>query len=404
MHEYPILVFAALLMLVYGVFSRLSERSPISAPMVFVTVGMIASPLGLDVIEMGLTTNAARIIAELTLVLVLFIDASTIDVQSLFSRRGLPLRLLAIGLPLTILLGIAVAFPMFSDMNLWTIALMALMLSPTDAALGQPVITSPLVPQKIKEAINVESGLNDGIVLPPILACIAALTISAAEREGAHYWALFTMKQLVLGPILGAAVGWLGGRIVDWTSQKGWMNPTFQRLAAFSLAILAFSLAETLHGNGYIAAFSGGLFLGVRTHEVRERIHEFGETEGQQLGLFVFLMFGLAAVPKAVEHWDGKAWVYAILSLTLIRMIPVALSLIGTKLSRFSIAFIGWFGPRGIASVLYLIIVVNEIGPSGYQRMLAVVILTVLLSVFLHGITAVPLSGLYANRNVGDES
>jgi NhaP-type Na+/H+ or K+/H+ antiporter len=173
---------------------------------------------------------------------------------------------------------------------------------------------------------------------------------------------------------------------------------TFQRLAAVSLAILAFALAEEFHGNGFIAAFFGGLMLGVQTHEIRERIQEFGEAEGQQLGLFVFLVFGLAAVPRAVGHWDGNAWVYAILSLTVIRMLPVAVSLMGTKLTRYSIAFIGWFGPRGIASVLYLLIVVNELGLPGYERMMSIIVLTVLLSVFLHGVTAVPLSRLYAGR------
>jgi sodium/hydrogen antiporter len=144
--------------------------------------------------------------------------------------------------------------------------------------------------------------------------------------------------------------------------------------------------------------------LGVRTHEIRERIQEFGEAEGQQLGLFVFLVFGLAAVPRAVGYWDGRAWVYAILSLTVIRMLPVAVSLMGTKLTRFSIAFIGWFGPRGIASVLYLLIVVNELGLPGYERMMSIIVLTVLLSVFLHGITAVPLAQMYAGRTAEDRS
>ena len=398
MHEYPILIFAALLIFAYGLFSRLSERSPISAAMVFVSVGIIAGPLGFDFVELGMTSSTVRVLAELTLILVLFVDASTIDIPSLIKVKGLPFRLLFIGLPLTMLLGILLAMPFFYSMGLWTIALMALILSPTDAALGMPVVTSPLVPQKIREAINVESGLNDGIALPPILACIAALSVGAAEREGAHFWIVFVLRQLIFGPLLGALVGWVGGRLVDRASKRGWMNPTFQRLAACSLAVLAYALAEKFHGNGFIAAFFGGLMLGVDTPVVRERIHEFGEAEGQQLALFVFLIFGLAGVPAAAKYWDGAAWLYAVLSLTIIRMLPVALSLKGTTLTKFSIAFIGWFGPRGIASVLYLLIVVNELGLQGYERMLSVIILTVLLSVFLHGITAVPLSRLYANR------
>ena len=398
MHMYPIFIFAALLIFIYGLFSHLSEQSPISAAIVFVSVGMIASPLGLDLIEVGLEAPAIRVIAEVTLVLVLFIDATTINLRSLIREKGLPFRLLFIGLPLTMLLGVVSARLLFDNMSLWTMALMAFILSPTDAALGQPVMTSPLVPERIKEAINVESGLNDGIALPPILACIAALSVAATENTGVAYWIVFTMKQFLFGPLLGALVGWIGGTLVERSSRRGWMNPTFQRLAAWSLAILAFALAEKFHGNGFIAAFFGGLMLGVQTPSVRERIHEFGEAEGQQLGLFVFLIFGLSAVPRAIPYWDGYAWAYAILSLTIIRMLPVAVSLKGTRLTRFSVAFIGWFGPRGIASILYLLIVVGDLGLKGYERMLSVVVLTVLISVFLHGVTAVPFSRLYARH------
>jgi sodium/hydrogen antiporter len=398
MFEVPILIFGALLIFAYGLFSRISERSPISAAMVFVSVGMLAGPLGLDFVELTMTSATARVIAELTLVLVLFIDASTIDLPSLIKVKALPFRLLFVGLPLTMILGVLVAIPLFQGMGLWTICLMAFILSPTDAALGQPVVTSAVVPKKIREAINVESGLNDGIALPPILACVGALSAVAAHAGGIQYWVMFTLKQFVFGPILGGLVGWVGGRLVDRAAERGWMHPTFQRLAACSLAILAFALAEKFHGNGFIAAFFGGLMLGVKTHSVRERIHEFGEAEGQQLALFVFLIFGLTAVPKAIEHWDMQAWIYAILSLTFIRMVPVALSLKGANLSRFSVAFIGWFGPRGIASVLYLIIVVNELGLQGNERMLSIIVLTVLLSIFLHGTTAVPLSRLYKDR------
>ena len=398
MHEYPIFIFAALLTLVYGLFSKLSERSPISAAMVFVTVGIVASPLGFDFIELGMRSAPVKVLAEMTLVLVLFTDAAAIDVKTLDRTHRLPLRLLFIGLPLTMVLGVLVAVPLFKEVSLWGLALMAFILSPTDAALGQPVVKSPLVPKNIREAINVESGLNDGIALPPILACIAALSIHPPENSGAQYWTFFVLKQFVFGPLLGGLVGWAGGILVEKASKIGWMNTTFQRLAGYSLAILAFALAETFHGNGFIAAFFGGLMLGGHTPEVCERMEEFGEAEGQQLALLIFLMFGLAAVPSAIKYWDASAWLYAILSLTVIRMLPVALALIGTRLKRFPVLFIGWFGPRGIASVLYLLIVVNELGVSGYERILSVIILTVALSVFLHGLTAAPLAALYAKH------
>jgi NhaP-type Na+/H+ or K+/H+ antiporter len=403
MHEFPIIIFAALLTFGFGLFSRLSERSPITAPMVFVTVGLMVSPFSIDVLSAGIKAPLVRIIAEVTLVLVLFIDASTINLPALIREKGLPVRLLFIGLPLTMVLGVLFAVLLFPDVNLWTLALLAFILSPTDAALGQAVVTSPVVPENIKQVINVESGLNDGIALPPILVCMAALSATATEHAGAQYWIGFTMKQFLFGPLLGGLVGWLGGMLVDRASKAGWMNSTFQRLTAGSLAVLAFALAEMFHGNGFIAAFFGGLMLGTHSPVVRERIQEFGEAEGQQLQLFVFLLFGLILVPKVAGYWDGRAWLYAILSLTIIRMLPVALSLIGTKLSWPSVAFIGWFGPRGIASILYLIIVFITIGFTGYEQMMAIIVLTVLLSIFLHGITAVPLSRLYAGRAASSE-
>jgi sodium/hydrogen antiporter len=398
MSEYPIIVFTALLILGYGVFSRLSERSIITAPMVFVLVGMLASSFPVDFLREGINAPIVKIVAEITLVLVLFVDASTINLKALIKEKGLPIRLLFIGLPITMVLGILIGIPMFKGMDIWLIALMALILSPTDAALGQAVVTSKFVPEKIRQSINVESGLNDGIALPPILICLAALSESSSHGSGFSYWGLFTLKQFVFGPAIGGLVGWVGGKIVEKASDKGWMNQTFQRLASIALAILAFSLAELVHGNGFIAAFFAGMLLGTTTSAIRDRIQEFGEAEAQALVLFVFLIFGMILFPIARNYWDLNAWIYAILSLTVIRMLPVWLCLRGTKLPLGTVAFIGWFGPRGIASVLYLIMALMAMGLTGHEVVFSVIVLTVLLSIFLHGISAMPLSQLYKSK------
>jgi len=394
-HPAIILILGAVLIFCYGLVSRLAERSPITAPMVFVAIGILASPLGIGILSVQINAALVQIIASVTLVLILFVDASTISVPSLIRERRLPMRLLLIGLPLTMLFGALAGFLIFQDMGVWVILLMALILSPTDAALGQAVVTNPAIPERIRRAINVESGLNDGMALPPILVCIAALSEAGTGHTGTNYWINFTLKQLILGPIAGVFVGWFGGLIVDKASRAGWMNETYQRLSSASLAVIAYASAEAMHGNGFMAAFFSGLALGTRTPAVRERIHEFAEAEGQQLVLFIFLMLGLILIPATLPYWDVRAWIYAILSLTVIRMIPVALSLIGSKLDWGSVSFIGWFGPRGIASILYLLIVVGRIGKSGYEYMLSVIALTVLLSVFLHGISAVPLAHIY---------
>ncbi|HSB51081.1 MAG TPA: cation:proton antiporter [Dissulfurispiraceae bacterium] len=395
MHEYPVIIFAALLAFIYGLFSRLSERSPVSGPMVFVTVGLLASPLGFGWLDIKPSAKLVAILAEIALIITLFVDASMINLRRLLKERAIPLRLLLIGLPLTMLLGIALAFPMFPGMNSWALALMAFMLSPTDAALGLAVVTNKAVPEKIRQSINVESGLNDGLALPPILICIAALMESETGPGGIGYWLAFTLKQMILGPVVGGLVGWFGGLLMDKASTKGWMSDTFQRIASIALALIAYALAEEFHGNGFIAAFFGGLLLGARTHAVRERIQEFAEAEGQQKALYIFLLLGLVLVPAALPYWDIHAWIYSLLSLTVIRMLPVAVCLVGSGLDRQTVSFIGWFGPRGIASVLYLLIVIGKLGTKGLEYMYSVVALTVLLSVFLHGLSAVPLSSLY---------
>lgn len=399
MNDHPAIIFAAAMIFIYGLFSKVADRSPITAPMVFVAMGILVSPVGLDFFHMDINGEVVHILTEVTLILILFVDASTINQKQLMQDRTIPICLLLIGLPLTMLLGTVVAYVIYPDINIWLLVLMALILSPTDAALGQAVVKSKKVPERVRRWISVESGLNDGIALPPIFACIAILALGTAGASEKH-WLLFLLQQVVFGAVIGGVVGWVGGVLVNKFSNKGWMNNTFQRLVSGSLAILCFSIAEIVHGNGFIAAFAGGLMLGASTatESIRDRIQEFGEAEGQQLILFVFLIFSMVMVPRAIEYWDVNALIYAVLSLTLIRMLPVALCLIGSDIDIGTRLFVGWFGPRGIASVLYLLLVVSELGLEGYERVLSVIVLTVLLSIFLHGVSAVPLSNCYNSK------
>ena len=392
MSDHTTIIFAAAMIFIYGLFSKAADRSVITAPMVFVATGILVGPLGFNLFHMEPNGELVYILTEVTLVLILFVDASTIDMKQLVRDRSVPLRLLIIGLPLTMVLGTLVAYLLFPGVDIWLLMLMALILSPTDAALGQAVVKSEKVPEQIRRWISVESGLNDGIALPPIFACIAVLSLGVGGSD--KHWVMFLLQQVFLGAAIGGLVGWIGGSLVSIFSAKGWMNNTFQRLVSGSLAILCFAIAEHFHGNGFIAAFAGGLLLGVsnKTDLIRERILEFGEAEGQQLILFVFLIFSMVMVPPAVEYWDINAWIYAVLSLTIIRMLPVAISLFGKKLGTDTVLFVGWFGPRGIASVLYVLLFVNMLSFEGYERVLSVVVLTVLLSVFVHGASALPLS------------
>jgi len=396
MHHHQLLIFFALLIFTFGLFSRIAEKKSVTGPMVFMTVGILGSSLVFGFLHVTPEMDGVKLVTELALTLVLFIDASLIDKKALRSADSrISLRLLLIGLPLTMIAGTLLGVALFDDISIWAIALMALILSPTDAALGQAVVKSEAVPSRIRQSISVESGLNDGIALPPILICMALLGAEAGDHEGA--WLGFVIKQVTLGPIVGLAVGWIGGMLIQKMSDLGWMEETFQRLSALPLAILAFVFAETVEGNGFIAAFAAGLGLAVSitSSQVRHQVQEFGETEGTQLILIVFLIFGLAMVPAALPYWGPRELVYALASLTVLRMVPVAISLIGAKLDWQTITFVGWFGPRGIASVLYLLMAVAAIGIEGHETVMSVIVLTVLISVYAHGISAMPLSRRY---------
>ena len=396
MHHHQLLILFALLIFTFGLVSRFAERNWITGPMVFMTVGILGSSLAFGFLHVTPEMGPVKLVAELALTLVLFIDATMIN-RSVFSgeSKRIPVRLLLIGLPLTMILGTVLGVWMFDEVSIWAIMLMAFILSPTDAALGQAVVKSEGVPLRIRQSISVESGLNDGIALPPILIVMALLGAEAGEHEGA--WLGFVIKQVTLGPVVGLAVGWIGGKLMQMTADKGWTEGTFQRLSALPLAILAFAFAESVEGNGFIAAFVAGIGLtaAITSDNVRHQVQEFGETEGMQLILVVFLIFGLAMVPAAVPHWGVAELIYALASLTILRMLPVAISLLGVKLDWQTITFIGWFGPRGIASVLYLLMAVAAIGIEGHEQVMSVIVLTIMISVYAHGISAVPLSDRY---------
>ena len=403
MHHHQLLILFALLIFTFGLVSRFAERNWITGPMVFMSVGILGSSLAFGFLHVTPDMGPVKLVAELALTLVLFIDATMID-RSVFAgaSKRIPVRLLFIGLPLTMIFGTVLGVWMFDSASIWAIMLMAFILSPTDAALGQAVVKSEGVPLRIRQSISVESGLNDGIALPPILIVMALLGAEAGEHEGA--WLGFVIKQVTLGPVVGLAVGWVGGKLMQITADKGWTEGTFQRLSALPLAILAFAFAESVEGNGFIAAFVAGIGLtaAVTSDNVRHQVQEFGETEGMQLILVVFLIFGLAMVPAAAPYWGVRELIYALASLTVLRMLPVAISLIGTRLDWQTITFIGWFGPRGIASVLYLLMAVAAIGFDGYEQVMSVIVLTVAISVYAHGISAMPLSDRYGKSQLSD--
>ena len=380
--------------LAFALVSGRIERWPVTAPMVFVAFGFLVGPGGFGVVDMAPGHEFLHVVAELTLVLVLFADAARIDLKRVREDHNLPARMLVLGLPLAIALGAGIAIVVFPDFGFWEAALLAALLAPTDAALGQAVVSNPAVPVRIRQAINIESGLNDGIALPAVL--LFAALASAHGAAGSGDWVSFGLLQVTLGPVVGAVVGFIGARLIDTAAEREWISEPYQGMAILALAGLCYLLAEAVGGNGFIAAFIGGMAFGNFIKNECNFLFEFMETEGQILMLITFLVFGLALLPEGIAGFDWSHLLYAGLSLTLIRMAPIALSLVGSGVRLPTTAFLGWFGPRGLASILFVLLILEEAEIRHAHDILSVTVLTVALSTLLHGLTAAPLAAAYA--------
>src|SRR5215204_1983752 len=389
------LIVLAAVVFAFGLVSRRLEGTVLTAPIVFVVAGFVLGPWGLGLVEFKLDDHTVLFVGEIALAIVLFTDAARTNLSALRENEALPLRLLGIGMPLTIALGTLVAALLLTDLTFWEAAIVGTVLAPTDAALGQAVVSNPRVPVRVRQALNVEAGLNDGLSVP-FLALFLTLAVAEEELQPASYWIGFALDQVGLGILVGVGVGLVGGWLVSWASKREWMTDSSQRLALLALAIIAWALADQIGGNGFIAAFVGGLAVGPTVERVGEKLIRFTEAEGQLLNLSVFFIFGVLVV-GLLESLSWQVALYALLSLTVIRMLPVALSLYGKYLRGISVLFAGWFGPRGLASIVLGLIVVEE-APllPGRDEIELVVALTVLLSVLLHGVTSAPLSAVYA--------
>lgn len=391
------LAIVALFVLAFTAVSGLLTRSVVTPPMVFVLFGLVVGPGALGVVDLDVDRGALRTLAEATLVLALFTDAARIDLKVLRREFRLPARLLGIGFPLTIVAGGLGAAALFDGFGLWEAALVGAVLAPTDAALGHAVVSAREVPVRIRQALNVESGLNDGIALP-VIAILLALAGAGEHLRSASFWAVFALKQVGFGLLVGAGIGYLGGRLIDGAARRGWLAGTFLQLATLAVGVAAFALAETLDGNGFIAAFTSGMVFGAVARPHCHGIYAFAVAEGQLLVLLTFMVFGGAVVGRDLGRFTWQMGAYAALSLTVIRAIPVALALARARLRRHTVAFLAWFGPRGLASILFGLFIIEEAGITAAGEILPIVTLTVLASVFAHGLTALPAARAYARH------
>jgi NhaP-type Na+/H+ or K+/H+ antiporter len=393
-----VLAVVAACFVLWGLVSGRLERLNVTAPIAFVVLGLAVAHEPLSLIDAQVQASTLRSIAEITLALVLFGDASRVNVRALRADVGLAVRLLGIGLPLTIAAGAAGAAVLFGGVDVWVAALIGAIVAPTDAALGASIMQDERVPARVRRVLNVESGLNDGIATPFVNLFLAG----AVAEEVAHTAGVGgAVVDLLVGVGVGLGVGLVGAALLRATQRWGWSAPAFRQFAVLGIALGSYAVTIQASGNGFVGAFVGGLAFGSITPAADDHIIGFTDDAGELLSLLVWFLFGAAMIVPAFKHIVWQDAVFAVLALTVMRMVPVGIALAGSGLDRATVAFIGWFGPRGLASVVFALIAFDSLDRSDGNRVLAVGACTVVLSVIAHGITAAPLAARYG-RHVAD--
>lgn len=392
--DWSLAFFAIAVLIVAAVSGRLSA-GPLTPAMVFVGIGILIGPRVLGEVDLSPLSAPVRTLAEASLTVVLFTDASKIDMGALRHEYGLPLRLLGLGLPLTIAAGTAAAVGLFDGMTALEAVVLAVVLAPTDAALGQAVVTEPRLPVRVRQGLNVESGLNDGICVPLLLIALAAADVNSDVDSG-HHALEIVFEEIGYGLAGGVAAGVAAAAIVLFGGRRHLIAESWGPIVPVAAAALAYGIAAPLEGSGFIAAFVAGMCFGALLRREPDAMAAFGEEIGQLLSGVTFVAFGAVLLGPALGDLSWRIAAYAVLSLTIVRMLPVAVSLIGSGAGQQTVAFVGWFGPRGLASIVFAVIVLEESKLPHVGTILLTTYATVGLSVFLHGLSAAPLARAYA--------
>jgi NhaP-type Na+/H+ or K+/H+ antiporter len=388
------LAIVALAVLAVAAVSGRIAGTAITPAMLFVGIGLLVGPKVLDELDLASTSSTVQTLAEATLALVLFSDASRINLRQLRRDANVPVRLLAVGLPLTIVLGALAAVPIFGQLSLEEAVIVAVVLAPTDAALGQAVVIEPRVPTRIRQGLNVESGLNDGICVPLLFIAVAAADVQS-DLTGGRDAGTLVLEEIGYGVVGGVVAGLIVFAIVRFAGRRDLIEGAWLQVVPAAGAALAYGIAIGLHGSGFIAAFvAGGVFGGLLARDPAE-VNRLAEEVGNVLNGVTFLIFGAVLLGPALGHLSWDLVLYAVLSLTVVRMLPVAIAMLGTRARPVTVAFMGWFGPRGLASIVFALILLEESNLPHEQTILMAIYLTVGLSVLAHGITASPLASRY---------
>jgi NhaP-type Na+/H+ or K+/H+ antiporter len=383
----------AALLIGYATVSRRLERLNVSGAMFFTTAGLIVGPV-LGLLELEVEGEQVKLLAEITLTLVLFADASRISLRALRREYAVPLRLLGIGLPLTIAAGALIGAAVVPGIGLAEALVLAIVLACTDAALGQAVVSDERVPSRVRQGLNVESGLNDGLCVPLFFIAIAIAEADAGTESSSSAFQL-VFEQIGYGLVGGVVAGLLGAFALQAATRRRWIEPHWLQILSVASALLAAGIAEALGGSIFIAAFTGGFLFGALRRDVGAEVTYLVDEGGELFNAVTFIVFGAVILGSLLDEVTWQIVLYAILSLTVVRMLPVALAMLGTGARRPTVAFLGWFGPRGLASIVFAVILVDDATLRHLDTLLLAITVTIALSVYAHGLTARPLTERY---------
>jgi sodium/hydrogen antiporter len=389
MHSETALVLTVLV-LCYAAVSGLVRRWYLAPALIFVVLGVALGPSCLGWIEAGSDTKGFNVLSELALTVILFNQASTLNPQNAFRRGHLPLRLMAIGIPVTFALNTAVAVLVLPVLPFWEAVCLAVIVAPTEVALLDALLEDRRIPERVRHALSIESGLYDGFALAALLAALA-LASEQIDRAPVR-WAWFAFRTEFVSLAIGVLVGVIGGVLISRSSARGWMSGTWAQLATLALALVCFGLGERLHGSGFVTAFVGGLAYSVilRRSGTQTEATQVSDAAGQVLELLVFALFGAMAVVPAWRDVGWRVVVFAALALIVVRSAAVMIALAGSGLPRRSKLFMGWFGPRGIGTLVLGLIVIGEGEIKQGALITQAVVVIVTLSLILHSVTAAP--------------
>ena len=383
----------AVVFTVSALAAGLVERAPLSFPMIFLGLGLVVG--NMEILTVDLHDPVLEVVATLTLSFVLFLDAVNLDAG--VSKRDLLVPALALGPgTIAVILLVAGAAVVLLDFPLELALLLGAILSSTDPVVLRDVLRDRRIPSSIRRALSVEAGTNDVVVLPVVLILIA---VSNADVGGAAEWLWFSVELFVLGPAAGFVVGAVGAWLMSRTDARFGIRREYQSLYGVGLVLGSYAAGVAVGGDGFLAAFAAGLAVTFLNQTLCDCFLEFGEAASEMTMLVAFVLFGVVLAPRLGDVSIVGTLLLAAFTIFVARPLTIwtLLSVRATRLSHGARAFIAWFGPRGLNSLLFALLVVAA-GVRGAELLFAVTGLVVLVSVIAHGTSATPLTAWYGRR------